>query len=88
MLYLFPIIAISLGLLAGCLSLRAGKAEIAAGLGGLFLTLFAWALWKDLTTPGLDALIYTGLAWFVLLPGAMATGLGALLGRIGMPRLV
>ena len=77
MLLIIPFLAFLLGLLLGYLPLRVCRADVTLGFVGLLVVLGVWVVFKELTVPGLDGVIFTLLGLFVIAPGLIATGIGA-----------
>ncbi len=80
MLFTVPFAAFFAALILGHLTMRAGRADIAGGLGALLIALAVWALWRETQTVGLDVLLYTLLIWGAVLPGLLALSLGVFVG--------
>ncbi|MGH1416685.1 MAG: hypothetical protein ACRBB0_24565 [Pelagimonas sp.] len=77
MLMMIPFIAFFTGLLIGYAPVRACRSDVTWGFAGLLTALGGWILFKEITVPGLDGVIYTLVGLFVIAPSLIATGIGA-----------
>lgn len=79
MLLMIPFAAFMIGLLMGYAPVRACRSDITLGYFGLLMALGGWAVFNELTVPGIDGVVFTLLGLFVVTPSLIATAIGAAL---------
>ncbi|MBO9468090.1 hypothetical protein J7443_22890 [Tropicibacter sp. R15_0] len=82
MLMIIPFAAFLIGLLLGYLPLRSCYGEVTWAFIASLIGFGAWLLFKELTVPGLDGVMYTLLGLFVVTPSLIATLIGAALAHL------
>ncbi|WP_299934371.1 hypothetical protein [uncultured Pelagimonas sp.] len=77
MLLMIPFFAFLMGLILGYAPVRACRSDVTWGYAGLLVALGGLLLFKEVTVPGLDGVIYTLVGLFVVTPSLIATLIGA-----------
>lgn len=81
MLFLVPLTAFSMTLIAAWMLARRDRQDVLLGLASALLIAAGAAFWKESVTAGVDVLVYTAFLWGVALPAGLALVLGAGIGR-------
>lgn len=82
MLMMIPFAAFSMGLILGYLPMRACRPDVTGGFAALLVALTGWTLFKEMSVPGMDGMVYTLVGVFVLAPALIATLIGAALAHV------
>ncbi|MGP6086591.1 hypothetical protein [Antarctobacter jejuensis] len=81
MVFLIPVVALSIGLGAGWIALRMGRGIVAALLALMLVAGILWMVIEQEAATGLDGLTYA-LIWFLMLmPALLGLGVGSGIGH-------